>query len=347
MIRVLICGQWPPGWQTEAEEYLTRDRGDYEKAVAAGDIRVESPRLPRVYPVFIGDPQQVGLELCRRAPHVVVSIRTQPPDLLLMNYHDRLRWYHSEEPPTPERLKHVVYELYLRHALLPHEAEKDQPLVSIFTPTYNAGSYLLQAYQALTEQSYKNWEWVIIDDGSTDDTPKRVQAWAARDSRIRFFRPVGRNFGNIGRMKRYATGLCLGEILVELDHDDFLTANALDEVARTFLSDPELGFVYSNFAEFVEGGGDHYYPDWVDRGCYRRTLYKGRYYLEAIAYDIYGDVEGLGPVIKDMTIAPNHVRAFRRSELWRVGGYNPASGHGGRLRPHHPHVLFQQNQAYR
>ena len=162
-----------------------------------------------------------------------------------------------------------------------------------------------------------------MDDGSTDGTPETIAGWAAFDSRIRFFRPVDRNYGNIGRVKRYATGLCLGKYLLELDHDDLLTEDALTEVVAAFETDSDLGFVYSNFAEFIEGGGDHYYPDWEERGRYRRTPYKNRYYLEALAYDVYGDVDELGPVIKEMSVCPNHVRAFRRTELDRIGGYNP------------------------
>ncbi|MBU2547109.1 MAG: glycosyltransferase [Proteobacteria bacterium] len=323
MIRVLICGSIDSEWRREAEIFLCRDREEYDRGLADGTLTPEPLRLPRVYPTFVPDEERVPWEMGRVMPQVIVSLGSTPKALVLINPQDQLKWYHFEGPPTPEVLKKTIYEVYLSQALFPNPGERDRPLVSVFTPTYNPGPYLTQAYRSLTAQTWRNWEWVVIDDGSTDETPRTLAAWAAHDSRIRFFRPVDRNYGNIGRMKRYASGLCLGEYLIELDHDDILTENALAEVVTAFQEEPELGFVYSNFAEFVEGGGDHYYPDWLDRGRYRRTEYQGRLYLEALAYEVYGDVVGIGPVIKDMTICPNHIRAFRAGELWRVGGYNP------------------------
>ncbi len=323
MIRVLICGDINPSWRQEAEILLTRDREDYERGVAAGVLPKEEPRLPKVSAIFAPREEEVRLHLNRFNPQVVVSLRNKPRPLLLMSLHDRLKWLHLEEAPSPVALKVKIYETYLSHALFPSRGEKESPRVSVFTPTFNAANFIAGTYESLTRQTYRNWEWVVLDDGSTDDTPKIVASWAANDARVRLFRPVDRNFGNIGRVKHYTTGLCVGEYLVELDHDDCLTEDALAEVVQAFASDPEVGMVYSNFAEFIEGKGDHYYPEWMDRGRYRRTMYQERYYLEALAYNVYGEVEGIGPVIREMTICPNHVRAFRRSELWRVGGYNP------------------------
>ncbi len=322
MIRVLICGEYGEGWQKAAEKHLTRDRDEYEQGLGEGAWPPESPRLPRVYPFFARSEDETVSILNRKNPQVIISVRSKPGPLALMSRSDHLRWFHFDRNPDPLQLKKTIFEVYLAHALFPHPGEKGQPLVSVFTPTHNSGRFLKEAYRSLTEQTYRNWEWVIVDDGSTDDTPETVRSWASADSRLNFFQPRDASFGNIGRMKHYASGLCRGEYLVELDHDDILTDNALTEVVEAFEADRELGFIYSNFTEFVEEGGDHFYPNWVDRGRYRRTLYRDRYYLEALAYDIYGDVDGLGPVIKDMTICPNHIRAFRRSELSKVGGYN-------------------------
>lgn len=323
MIRVLICGSFNTVWQDQCRIFLTRDRDAYEQGLKNGCLGEEIPRLPNVYPLFARSEKDVVEQLNQAGPHVIISLGTRPRPLLLMNLQNRLKWYHFDDTPGPEQLKRKIFEVYISYALFPNPGEKDQPLVSVYTPTYNSGVYLKEAYRSLTEQTYRNWEWVLVDDGSTDNTPRLISGWAAHDSRIRFFHHGDKNLGNIGRMKHYASGLCTGKYLVELDHDDLLTEDALAEVVNVFESDPELGFVYSNFAEFTDNGKDHYYPNWLDRGRYRRTLYRDRHYLEALAYDILGDVEGRGPVIKDMTICPNHVRAFRREELYKVGGYNP------------------------
>ena len=196
-------------------------------------------------------------------------------------------------------------------------------MVSVYTPTYNPGPFLLEAYDSLKSQTYGNWEWVVVDDGSIDGTKRTLRELSELDHRVRVYFPQRAGQANIGLIKRTCTGLCLGDILVELDHDDLLTSDCLAEVAGAFAADPELGMVHSNFAEFYPDGSAHTYPEWVDRGRYHQTQYQGHAYTEALAYDVYGDVYGAGPVIQHMAVCPNHVRAFRASELWRIGGYNP------------------------
>ena len=66
-----------------------------------------------------------------------------------------------------------------------------------------------------------------------------------RASRCRRFSP----FNHVGARKLHAFSAATGDILVEYDHDDILTPNALEEMAAAF-KDPNVGFVYSDFAEF-------------------------------------------------------------------------------------------------
>jgi glycosyltransferase involved in cell wall biosynthesis len=126
--------------------------------------------------------------------------------------------------------------------------EDQLPKVSIFTPTHNAEKFIAETWEAVREQTYENFEWVIVDDGSTDDTVKILKEFRAADPRIKIFEfpPTNR----IGYLKKAATGLCTGSILVELDHDDWLTTNCLQRVVDTFATDPKIGMVYSNSAEY-------------------------------------------------------------------------------------------------
>ncbi len=319
MLRVLICGLINQEWKEELDGYL-RLEGEGEQERDTGGNGVS---LPGFYPTFVERERDLAKSVNRVNPQVIISLVQKPKYLMLMAHQDRLKWYHFQEIPDPVRLKTTVYEVYLAHSLFPHPGKRKMPLLSVFTPTYNSSGYLDRAYKSLSRQTYNNWEWIVVDDGSDDGTPEMVSSWAENDTRISFFRHGGSNLGNIGCMKHYAAGVCRGKYLVELDHDDMLTPDALSVVVQAFESDPGLGFVYSNFAEFMDDGKANYYPDWMDRGRYRKTECEGLIYLEALAYDIYGDVFGRGPVIKDMTVCPNHLRAFRRTELFRVGGYNP------------------------
>ena len=59
------------------------------------------------------------------------------------------------------------------------------PLISVIVPVYNVERYLDQCMHSLVRQSYANLEIIVIDDGSTDSSGRKCDAWAERDSRIR------------------------------------------------------------------------------------------------------------------------------------------------------------------
>jgi glycosyltransferase involved in cell wall biosynthesis len=56
-----------------------------------------------------------------------------------------------------------------------------QPKITVFVPTYNRGKLLERVYESLKVQTYQDFEWVIVDDGSTDDTTSIVQTWIAEN----------------------------------------------------------------------------------------------------------------------------------------------------------------------
>lgn len=61
----------------------------------------------------------------------------------------------------------------------------DQPLVSVITPVYNGAEYLAECIESVLGQSYQNWEYVIVDNCSTDETAQIAHSYAAKDPRIR------------------------------------------------------------------------------------------------------------------------------------------------------------------
>ena len=58
------------------------------------------------------------------------------------------------------------------------------PLISIIMPAYNASAYIAEAIQSVLDQTWTNWELIIVDDGSTDNTLQIAQQFAAKDNRI-------------------------------------------------------------------------------------------------------------------------------------------------------------------
>ncbi|MFT0533094.1 glycosyltransferase family 2 protein [Castellaniella hirudinis] len=105
-------------------------------------------------------------------------------------------------------------------------------LFTVLTPTYNRAHTLQRVYLSLREQSFQDFEWVIIDDGSTDHTRDLVQAWQAEASfPIRYTWQANQHkktaFNNGVRQAR-------GEWLVAIDSDDELDPNALYQMASVW-----------------------------------------------------------------------------------------------------------------
>jgi glycosyltransferase involved in cell wall biosynthesis len=100
------------------------------------------------------------------------------------------------------------------------------PLVSILTCVYNQSSYVRQTVESVLNQTYRNWEWVVLDDGSTDGTANIIQK--AGDSRIRY---VFQEHGGVHQLTRTfnnALQLCNGDLIATLDGDDYWPRNKLE-----------------------------------------------------------------------------------------------------------------------
>jgi glycosyltransferase involved in cell wall biosynthesis len=116
------------------------------------------------------------------------------------------------------------------------------PIVSIIIPTYNREHTLLQTLQSVSKQTSDDWECIIVDDGSTDNTISLVKKFSASDQRFRFFErertPKGAcTCRNIGVEKSN------GDYLIFLDSDDLLTPNCVEDRLTTFRKFPENDFL--------------------------------------------------------------------------------------------------------
>ena len=101
--------------------------------------------------------------------------------------------------------------------------------VTIFTPTYNRAYILEKLYRSIQRQTFRDFEWLIVDDGSTDETEKLVRGWMEEnnDFPIRYYKQE--NGGKCRAINR-ALDLARGELFFVMDSDDYLTDNALERV---------------------------------------------------------------------------------------------------------------------
>jgi glycosyltransferase involved in cell wall biosynthesis len=180
---------------------------------------------------------------------------------------------------------------------------------SLITPTHRKSPYLLELYETIKAQDYKNWEWILwLNNGITlEDVPTVIQ----EDERVEIFTSKEDN-NNIGYIKRNAFSQGRGEILVEVDHDDLLTSDCLSELNLAF-QDTEIGFAYSDNAKL----DDNFIPYRSDQGWkHGRFKWKDK----SLIY-----MKGFSPSSQAMStiyFAPDHVRAWRSTVYNEVGGHN-------------------------
>ena len=94
----------------------------------------------------------------------------------------------------------------------------DRYVVSVITAAYNSADYINDAYDSLRSQTMENWEWVVVDDASTDDTLDILTGISQKDSRVRVFSNT-RNAG-AARSRNWALQETRGQFLAFLDSDD-------------------------------------------------------------------------------------------------------------------------------
>ncbi|MBI5630316.1 MAG: glycosyltransferase family 2 protein [Elusimicrobia bacterium] len=117
------------------------------------------------------------------------------------------------------------------------------PFFSIILPTYNRARMLPSALSTVKRQSFQDFEVLIVDDGSTDDTPRMIEEWT-RDSRFKYHR-LEKNIGNM-HCRNLALGMASGAWITNIDSDDFWTLDRLEVFARHIQARPQAGFVFSN-----------------------------------------------------------------------------------------------------
>lgn len=109
--------------------------------------------------------------------------------------------------------------------------------LTVFTPTYNRKELLTRAYESLTRQTVKDFEWLIVDDGSVDETDEAVKKWI--DDGIIKIRYTYRQNGGKMRAHNTGVGLAAAELFVCLDSDDYFTDTAVEELLGAY--DKALG----------------------------------------------------------------------------------------------------------
>lgn len=278
--------------------------------------------------VKLYEPKDALLDINPKNPRVYISLGDEVDKfttLYAMPYHEGKRWLHYNSPSDIQ--PDFLFYCWLKstdplpkNKIIPEtNFSSDIPLVSVFTAAYKSKDKIQRVYRSLLNQTYSNWEWVIIDDSGDDDVTYMQDLLPLDDPRVRRYRQDCRN-GYIGATKRYAAGICTGEILLEVDHDDELTTDCIEKIVSAFKQHPECGFVYGDCAEPYVGSNNSNWYGWdcaYGYGVYYRVwVHEMNRWQNVLRNTIIN-----GTTIRHLAGLPNHPRAWTKECYHLLGGH--------------------------
>ena len=124
-------------------------------------------------------------------------------------------------------------------------------LVSIIVPCYNQAQFLDEALQSVLDQTYTNWECIIVNDGSPDNTEEVAQKWEAKDARFLYLKKEN---GGLSSARNLGLEKAKGDLIQFLDSDDCIDKTKLALSLEQFKTteDKDVKIVISNFRMFVD-----------------------------------------------------------------------------------------------
>lgn len=215
----------------------------------------------------------------------------------------RKRWVHVDKADGE-----LAYNVAMNSILNPHK-----PKVSYFTPAYKTPlERLSRLHYSLQLQTVDDWEWVIVNDSPKDHKlSEYLDKLRRADSRVKVYTFTEPSGGCIGDVKYKAATMCSGELLAELDHDDYLMPECTNMLIQAMKAKPRCGFFYTNCRELDEQGNILKYPEGFALGY-------GKYNEDGDSICV-----GINPkTIRHIVGVPNHIRAWRRETYWEAGGHN-------------------------
>lgn len=126
----------------------------------------------------------------------------------------------------------------------------NQPLVSIIIPTYNRAHLIGETLDSILAQTYTNWECIVVDDGSTDDTEALMAKYIAKDDRFQYHhRPADRLPGG-NAARNYGFELSKGEFVQWFDDDDIMLSDKIEKQVLPLMNTSTFTYSVSKYCNF-------------------------------------------------------------------------------------------------
>lgn len=168
----------------------------------------------------------------------------------------------------------------------------NDPLVSIIVPCYQQAHYLPEALQSVLDQSYVNWECIIVNDGSPDTTEVVAQQWLKKDTRFHY---LFKKNGGLASARNEGIRNSQGEFILALDADDILHSDYLKKTVAVLENNNNLAIVSCHSKFFVNSisyivdelkpSGTHYQDLMFQNHLVATSLYRKKCWEEVGGYD--------------------------------------------------------------
>ncbi|HEY9670899.1 MAG TPA: glycosyltransferase [Waterburya sp.] len=198
------------------------------------------------------------------------------------------------------------------------------PTISVVIPTYNAERTILDTVASVQQQTFSDFEIIVIDDGSKDQTLERLNT--IKDPRLKVF-PYENGGVSVARNRGLAQAT--GEYISFLDHDDLWTPDKLELQLAALQENPEAGVAYSWTYKMIETG-DSFSPA-------KKVFFQGNVYPDLLVYNFIDNGSNI---------------LIRKQALESAGGFNPTLAYCAdwdfylRLATHWPFVLVPKPQVF-
>jgi glycosyltransferase involved in cell wall biosynthesis len=188
------------------------------------------------------------------------------------------------------------------------------PTVSVVLPTYNGSRFIRESLDSCLAQTYTDWEMIIVDDCSTDETPAIISAYVALDARIRSVR----NPTNLRLPRSLNVGFATarGKYFTWTSDDNRYRPHALRTMAYVLDHNPDYDLVYSDYSAIDDDGAflahRHVWP--IETLCYANCVGPSFMYRRIVHETLRGYDESK-PLVEDYDFWLRAARSFRFKQL--------------------------------
>ena len=191
----------------------------------------------------------------------------------------------------------------------------DAPLVSVVVPAYNAAKYLEETLQSVRAQSLENWECIVVDDGSSDETATVARKMADLDGRIRLVQQQNQGV-SVARNSGFSASNPQSTFVAFLDADDLWEAQTLEILVRTLREHEEVVACHCN-AFYIDGDGHRIHEGVLEASSRSRFSFDGRRVINSRAQD----PTTFAAAVTNCPIITPGCALMRREAFHQIGGF--------------------------